>query len=556
MSLCINYARPASGNDGEVFGLDVAVTNLLSAYFRHSTSHQFICRPVDIPSFDHFKSLAAATGHGPDTTCVGLDPRTPRQNLESISVMFRPDPLIADLAWRRHQLKGRGYATCGLVHTMSGERIARAVGDLLLAPTDGSDTLICPSEAVRDAVQNLWSIHADYYSHRFGTPILKCPVQTPVIPLGIDTQKFHRLTTDDKRAAQRLALNAPEGELIILFVGRLSFATKAHPLAMWQAAEGAAAATRRKVRVIMFGYFKPKDMDKHFRDLAAATARHTTIEFVMNDDPRFPDGLWAAADIFMSLSDNVQESFGLTPIEAMASGLPSVISDWDGYRGSIRNNIDGYLIPTVAPPAAAGQDIAELYFNENNYGAALVGASQSTAIDINACATALTELIRSESKRKEFGTNARNRAEHVFDWKHIIKAYEDLWHDLAAKRQSLSARSGVPSHWPAAHPGYINPWAMFDSFPTATLQPRDRLRIIMTNDEISKIIRHDMNIFIPELLAPKETLIELIELIRKAGTPFIQDILEPFPNDEHNRLWRCLGWMLKFGIAVIERRTL
>ena len=31
---------------------------------------------------------------------------------------------------------------------------------------------------------------------------------------------------------------------------------------------------------------------------------------------------WRAADLFVSLSDNVQETFGLTPVEAM--GVPMV----------------------------------------------------------------------------------------------------------------------------------------------------------------------------------------------------------------------------------------
>ena len=44
---------------------------------------------------------------------------------------------------------------------------------------------------------------------------------------------------------------------------------------------------------------------------------------------------YAAADIFVSLSDNIQETFGLTPVEAMAAGLPVVASDWDGYRETI-----------------------------------------------------------------------------------------------------------------------------------------------------------------------------------------------------------------------------
>ena len=549
MTVCIHYARPASGQgDGEVFGLDVAVNNLLSAWFRYGTAERFICRPTDLPSFDHFKSLAAAAGHDAEAKCIGLDPRYPRHNLASITCLFRPDPLIGDLVWRRRQVQGRGFASCGLVHTMSGERIARAVGDLCVAPTDGTDALICPSESIRDAVQNLWGIYSDYLAYRFGGTVKPCPVQTPVIPLGIDTEKFNRLTTPDKRMAQRAALGVAEDEIVLLFVGRLSFATKAHPLPFWQAAEQAAQRTGKKLRVVMFGYFKPKDMDSHFRALAAATARHTVIDFVMNDDPRFPDGLWAGADLFVSLADNVQESFGLTPVEAMACGLPAIISDWNGYRASVRDGVDGFLIPTVTPPASAGLAIAEAYYNQDNYGVALMGAAQSTSVDIESCARAIQILAEDDEKRRSFGANGRARAWEVFDWRHIIPAYESLWRDLARQRAAGPVQPDVPPNWQAAHPAYPNPWAMFAGFPTATLSMSDVVTVVRDAPAIAALLGHEMNFFLPELLAPKDTLLELIELIRRAGSPTIAAILAAFPVAQHDCLWRCLGWMLKHGI--------
>ncbi|HEU0118868.1 MAG TPA: glycosyltransferase family 4 protein [Alphaproteobacteria bacterium] len=552
MTVCIQYSRPISGkNDGEIFGLDVAVSNFLTAYFKHSNQQQFICRPTDFPSFDHFKALAKAVGVD-EQRCVGLDPRHPKHNLGSIDTLFRPDPLIADLAWRRQQLPSPGFATCGLVHTMSGERIARAVGELLTAPTDENDALICPSEAIRDAIHNMWEIQADYLNHRSGGKF-KCPVQTPVIPLGIDTDKFLNLTTADKRTAQRKALDVNDDEVVVLFIGRLSFATKAHPLALWQAAERAAQHLQKKLRIIMYGYFKPGDMEQHFRKLAAETAKNITIEFVMNDDKRFPDGLWAAGDIFTSLSDNIQESFGLTPVEAMACGLPAIITDWDGYRGSVRDGLDGFLIPTMTPPPSAGLAIAEAYYNEENYGVSLMGAAQSTSIDIDACAKAIGILAGDEGRRKSFGDNARTRAQHIFDWRHIIKAYEELWTELSAKRKASKPKPALPANWQAVHPSYPNPWQMFRSFPSSLLTMEDKLTIAMSKDEITALTAHEMNYFIPELLVPKETMLEMIELVRKAGSPRVQDIVSAFPPPEHDRILRCIGWMLKHGIATTGR---
>ena len=61
------------------------------------------------------------------------------------------------------------------------------------------------------------------------------------------------------------------------------------------------------------------------------------------------DDAWAAADVFISLADNAQEAFGLTPLEAMAASLPCIVSDWNGYRDTVRDGVDGDLIPAMMP---------------------------------------------------------------------------------------------------------------------------------------------------------------------------------------------------------------
>lgn len=551
MAVCIQYSRPSSGQgESEIFGLDVAVSNFLSAYFRYGTQDPFICRPTSIQSFDHFRALAEAAGHDADKRCIGLDPRHPDLNLGNISCMFRPDPLIANLTWSRQQLKSKGYASCGLVHTMSGERIARAVADLCIAPSDGSDALICPSPAIRDAVQNLWGLYSEYLNHHFGSTY-QCPIQTPVIPLGIDSAKFVRKSAPEYRKAQRDILNIAPDEIVILFVGRMSFATKAHPLPLFMAVERTAQKLKRKIRLIMYGYYKPRDMEKHFKGLADDILKTVQVNFVTNDDVRFPDGLWACADIFTSLSDNIQESYGLTPIEAMASGLPSVITDWNGYRGGVRHDVDGFLVPTLTPPAKAGFAIAQAYYNEENYGISLMGAAQSTAVDIESCIDAFSALAGDDGKRQQFSENARQRAQDIYDWKHIIKAYEDLWQQLSEKRQSMPKPEALPKNWQAMHPAFPNPWYMFKSFPSRTLSYEDRIRVLLSKDEISVLMKHEMNFFLPELLVDKNSMIELIEAIRRAPSPpFVKDILETFPSSEQDRLLRCIGWALKHGICA------
>jgi hypothetical protein len=54
--------------------------------------------------------------------------------------------------------------------------------------------------------------------------------------------------------------------------------------------------------------------------------------------------------MFLFPIDNVQETFGLAPIEAMAAGLPVIVSDWDGMKDTVTPDV-GIRIPTEVPHA-------------------------------------------------------------------------------------------------------------------------------------------------------------------------------------------------------------
>src|SRR6202012_4988597 len=105
-----------------------------------------------------------------------------------------------------------------------------------------------------------------------------------------------------------------------------------------------------KTTFVLAGWFPGGERERQFYEAAArAYAPDVAVHFVPGDDRARIGALWAGADVFVSLVDNIQETFGITPVEAMAAGLPVVVSDWDGYRCTVRDGEDGFLIP---PPGA------------------------------------------------------------------------------------------------------------------------------------------------------------------------------------------------------------
>ena len=136
---------------------------------------------------------------------------------------------------------------------------------------------------------------------------------------------------------------------------------------------------------------------------------------------------FAAADIFCSLSDNIQETFGITPVEAMASGLPVIVSDWNGYKDTIRDGVDGYCIPTFMPESGNGIDLAIRYALEvDNYDMYIGNISNSISVSDSFLLKALYKLITNDKLRVEMGENGKKRVSDEFDWSKIIIKYH-LW---------------------------------------------------------------------------------------------------------------------------------
>ena len=146
---------------------------------------------------------------------------------------------------------------------------------------------------------------------------------------------------------------------------------------------------------------------------------------------------WSAADLFTSLSDNIQETFGLPPVEAMAAGLPVVITDWNGYRDTLEDGVQGIAVPTISAPPGDGQDVVAHYRSGRySYGSYIARTAQFTAVDIDAATAAYSRLIADADLRRRMGDAGRARAYSVYDWPAIVPAYESLWDELAARQKA------------------------------------------------------------------------------------------------------------------------
>jgi len=550
MSIAIRYSSVVTPPEsGRIYGLQVAVTGWLRAYFRYSRQEKFAFLVRNEQSWQEAQDIAKCAGVDP-SRLVAYDSRYPRENFGSFTAVFRADSNPYDLFWQRTLLPQPGFAFCGLAHAIAGLEGGEVLEKYCLAPTTANDAIVCPSMAIKAAIRSFWDIYGDYLARRFGAKFT-CPVQLPVIPLGIDAAGMAARTTPEKRAAQRAKLGLGEKDIAVLWVGRLSHVIKAHPLAMFRAVELAARRTSAPVHFLMVGYFVPEEAGKQFADLARDLCPTAKVSFIANNDPRFPDGLWAAGDIFLSLIDNMQESFGLTPIEAIAAGLPRVLSDWDGYRDSVRHGEDGFLVPTLQPPPGTGHDLSALLLDKRElYGGFLARAALSVAVDHAIAAEALVALIDNPEQRLRMAEKAKQRLPH-YDWRSIIGAYEALWKELAAQRQAAAVAPRPDEPWPAVPPQAPDPFAFYAAFPTGPLKPEHTIVVAASTEEIKMLWRHEMNVLAADTMLAPDDITAVLNWIAAQGRPSLGNIIKQFSALDPSRLWRTLAWLAKLGIARI-----
>jgi hypothetical protein len=245
-------------------------------------------------------------------------------------------------------------------------------------------------------------------------------------------------------------------------VGRLSLMSKAHPGQLYQGLEAAAARTGRRLVLIECGWPKTENDRLAFESGARLLAPGIRRLQVDGNDPAARAGAWNAADLFVSLSDNIQETFGLTPLEAMAAGLPVVASDWDGYRDTVRHGVDGFLAPTVAPAPGLGAHLAFAHQARTITDDTLSwGAAAATSVDPERLVEALAALAGDPERRRRMGAAGQARARSEFDWSRIYRRYVDLWTELNARRR----RDGAEAK--GVRPGSLmDPFAAFAAYPT------------------------------------------------------------------------------------------
>ena len=467
------------------------------------------------------------------------------ETVSALGALYYPAPVSSAMASLRNSVRPSAYSCFGVTHTVSSEGAMSQLAALALPPFKPWDALVCTSRVTRDVFDQLRE--RTWEAFRRETGAVRFPdIQAPIIPLGIVTSDFK--PNPVHRAAARQRLSCAEIDVMILSLGRLTFHAKYNPAALYAALEALPEQDKSRVVLVECGVYPNDGIARAYQ--AAQKSLMPSIRCIKADgaDAKLRADLWQAADLFVSLSDNIQESFGLAPIEAMAAGVPVLATDWDGYRDTVRDGVDGFLVPTLSAHSGAGADLARRHaIGLDPYDMYIGRASLATVCDPAALQMALSRLIHDADLRRRMGDAGRQRACAQFDWQHVLSAYADLCGELQSLRQK--ADHDDPEPWPDRP----DPFTLFATYPTRVIDAADEIRVLAgAPDRLSQIVRLAMaNYGFDALCLPPALIQRVFETALRHPMWSVADLLAEAGGDPIIAE-RALLWLAKFGLLAIK----
>ncbi|ATC63995.1 hypothetical protein CMV30_08570 [Nibricoccus aquaticus] len=354
------------------------------------------------------------------------------------------------------------------------------------------DAICCLSRSYRDSLEK--------WLARLSPTPASCRLE--LVPRLLDTSLFQPASGPTAQATARRILRLPQDRTLSLCLGRLTPNDKADllPVLRWFAE----ISSPQDVLLIageenVPGYAAMLKRAAHELGLGDRALFHGRV------DPSLRPLYYQAADIFLLPADSIIEGSTVTPLEAMASGIPVLSADWDGARDSIEEGKTGYLIPTRIMPGAL--DPVETLSPASQRAADFLHVAQMVWIDPELWKTRWLSLLRDPALRATLGQAGRQRVESHFSWPPVRQRLFSLWDDLLALARAESPASAATRREAASTLGRPTPYtSLFSNYATASwdssrdrfrLSPRGRLHLddarpIAFYDEITPLLRQPL----------------------------------------------------------------
>jgi D-inositol-3-phosphate glycosyltransferase len=376
---------------------------------------------------------------------------TDKHSLRSFDVAFRPSLDLEKLLILRNRQKAN-LPIVGFIHTFQVKIIFESILKILSLKTS-LDSIIFASPYAESVFQKFTaSLHL---------PSLE-KISTRVIPFGLDLQKFKPAKN---KALLRAKLKLPTDKTILLHISRINPFTKMDLFPLLKNYAAILSQAPDTVLLIVGKVHSPSYLREILNYLAKKKLTKN-VQIITKFSNHSIEQFYQAADIFLSLSDNPPtETFGLTIIEALACGLPVLISSLGGYQHLIKNEVQGFMIPTIW---GSYPHLFDQTFNLSAIPELGDTVIQSVALDNQALRQKILLLIKDTALRKKMGQNALSLAQTKYQQETMLQSY--LAHFSALKEKSLQTKikkfpsfplANMQKNFSSATTDFINPATSF-----------------------------------------------------------------------------------------------
>jgi hypothetical protein len=357
------------------------------------------------------------------------------------------------------------------------------------------------------------------------------------LPLGYDFSLDDNLS----KTQAKVMMNFERETKYILYLGRLSPSTKADLYPLLLVFKSLREKCGFKIKLLLAGGVNPSELRIH-KDMIHELELDSDVQLIINFDLAKKKALISSADVCVAPSDNIQETFGISIIEAAACGVPVVAADIDGYKDLVVQNETGFKIKTTWIDNFEPCEIDDLY----DFSVMQIMLSQAMAIDCEEMEEKIFLLLNDEELNTKIGKNAAKRAVENYRWDVVIKQYEKEWDLLKSEALKVGRpKERMPNVYSNC---YLE---TFSHYPTQTFNENLILQLTFDGENVAKHKKQMPPTYTDNaIMLDTDYLQKVLEYLLQKGSMSVKSVFMKFPDNctkgRFSILWAVKYRLLRF----------